>query len=152
MSPFVGAIINMSLSSGMFFYAFLYFLIGFFTYAFVYAAAGSTVGRPEDERTVVMIPTLLFVAAFLVSFTGMMAPGQTYVKICSYIPFISPMVMFMRICVADVSAIEIIIGTALNIVYLLGAGWVSTKIYRVGIMLYGTTPKLKDIIRYIREA
>jgi len=52
--------------------------------------------------------------------------------------------------VSVVPPVEIIIGTALNIVYMIGAGFISTKIYRVGIMLHGTMPKLKDLIKYIR--
>ena len=151
-NPMIGGIVEMSLSSGMFLYAVLFFMLGFFTFAFLYAAAASTVSRAEDAQSAVMLPMLLFIAAFFVAMIGMATPEAEFVKICSYVPFLSPMVMFMRICVADVGVLEILIGVVLSVVYLFAAGFVSTKIYRVGIMLYGSKPKIKDLLRYIKEA
>ncbi len=152
LSPVVGTVIKMSLSSGMFLYAIVFFLLGFFTFAFLYAACGSTVSRMEDANVVATIPVMFILASFMVAITGMANADATYIKVLSFVPFFSPLVLFMRVCVTDIPTWEMLIGILLNILYLLGVGYVCTKIYRVCCMLYGNTPKFKDLIRYIKQA
>jgi ABC-2 type transport system permease protein len=81
-----------------------------------------------------------------------MTPNAAYIKICSFMPFLSPMVMFVRICMSEVPAVQIAAALAINIACILGTGWISTKIYRVGVMMYGKKPKMREIIRYVRQA
>ena len=67
-------------------------------------------------------------------------------KVCSLVPFTSPMAMFTCIAMSTVSWYEIIISIAVLIGSVIGVGFVSAKIYRVGVLLYGTTPKLKVLL------
>jgi len=152
MSPMVGEIMSMSLSGGLFAYAVIFFLLGFFSFAFVYAGVGSTVSRMEEAGAVQSVPMLIFVAAFFVAMAGMVAPGSMWVRVLSYVPFFSPMVMFMRICVTDMPGWEIALGIVLNVLYMMGAGIVAARIYRVGVLMYGKAPKFIDIIKYILPA
>ena len=149
LSPMVGAIMNLSLSGGLFAYAVIFFLLGFFTYAFVFAGVGSTVSRMEEASAVSGVPIMLFIAAFAVSMGGMAAPTELWVRVCSYVPFLSSMVMFMRICVTDMPFWEILLGIIVNILYMLAAGYAAARIYRVGVLMYGKQPKLKEIVKYI---
>jgi ABC-2 type transport system permease protein len=118
----------------------------------LYAAFGSTVTRMEEANSVAILPMFLFIAAFLVAMTGLPHPGALYVRVCSFVPFLSPLVMFMRICMTEVPLWESVLAIALNAAYVFGAGWAGAKVYRVGVMLYGNAPKLKDILRYVRQA
>jgi ABC-2 type transport system permease protein len=152
LSPTTAGIVHSIFSSGLLIYAVIFFLLGFFSFAFIFAALGSTVSRLEDANSVAMIPMLLIVATFFISMIGMTNPTALYVRICSFAPFISPMVMFVRICMTDIPLHETLLGIALNCAYVFGSGWISAKIYRVGIMLYGKPPKLRDIARYARQA
>ncbi|MDR0445689.1 MAG: ABC transporter permease, partial [Oscillospiraceae bacterium] len=152
MSPMIAGIINSAFSAGILVYAVVFFLLGFFSFAFIFAGLGSTVSRMEDASSVNSVPMLLVVATFLLAMSGLMVPNAIHVKICSFVPFLSPMIMFVRICMTEVPVYEIIIALALNCVYVLGSGYISSKIYRVGVMMYGNPPKLRDIIRYIRQA
>ena len=149
MNPMIGAIMNLSLSGGLFAYAVIFFLLGFFTYAFVFAGVGSTVSRMEEASAVSGVPIMLFIVAFMVSMAGMAAPTELWVRVCSYVPFLSSMVMFMRICVTDMPFWEILIGILVNILYMLAAGYAAARIYRVGVLMYGKQPKLKEIVKYI---
>jgi ABC-2 type transport system permease protein len=83
---------------------------------------------------------------------GLMTPNAVYVKICSFVPFLSPMVMFVRICMSEVPPVQIAAALVINIGCILGSGFLSTKIYRVGVMMYGKKPKMREIIRYVRQA
>ena len=75
-----------------------------------------------------------------------------WMKICSYIPFTSPMAMFTRIAMSSVPLYEIVISIASLIASVAGIGVLSAKIYRVGVLLYGTPPKLGAILKAIRRA
>jgi ABC-2 type transport system permease protein len=152
MSPGMAGVISSALSAELLIYAVLFFLLGFFSFAFLYAGLGSTVSRIEDAGSVTTLPTVLIIATFLVAMSGMTAPGALYVRICSFAPFMSPMVMFVRVCMTDVPFYEALAALALNCAYVFVSGWISAKIYRVGVMLYGKKPNFADIVRYVRQA
>ena len=129
-------------------YMIIFFLTGFFIYAFMYAALGSLAGRMEDINTSIMPITLLFIAGFFVSIFGLMGdPSSLLVKICSYIPFFSPMVMFTRICMSVVPIWEICISVGILLITIVFIGLLSAKIYRMGVLLYGKPPKLGEIFK-----
>lgn len=135
-------------------YMLVFFVLGFFIYAFMYGAVGSTVSKLEDINTAVMPVTLLFIAGFFVALFSMTGGNvdNALMWACSFIPVTSPMAMFTRIAMTTVPTHEIIISIAILIAAVIGIGVVSAKIYRVGVLLYGTRPKLGSILRSLREA
>lgn len=152
-SPGVAVIVDMVISSNVLIYALVYFLLAFFSFAFVYAGLGSTVSRMEDANTVTWIPMMLLVAAYMIALVGgVSTPEATYIKVCSFVPFLSPLVMFMRIAVADIPLTEILLSIGVNVLYIFGLAFVSSKIYRVGVMLYGMKPNMKEIAKFIVKA
>ncbi len=138
----------------LFVYMLIFFVLGFFIYAFMYGAVGSTASKLEDINTSVMPITMLFIIGFFVVMFSMTSGSveNILIKICSYIPFTSPMAMFTRIAMTTVPMYEIIISIAILIASVIGVGIVSAKIYRVGVLLYGTTPKLGAIIKAVWKA
>ena len=74
---------------------------------------------------------------------------NTAMLVCSYIPFTSPMAMFTRICMSTVAWYEIAISIVILIGSTVGIGILSAKIYRVGVLMYGTTPKISNIIKAV---
>ena len=135
-------------------YMLLFFILGFFIYAFLYGAIGSTASKVEDINTSVMPVTLLFIVAFFVTMfsLGNGTVDSLLMKICSFIPFTSPMAMFTRLAMSTVETYEIILSVVLLLVSVTGVGVFSAKIYRVGVLLYGTKPKPGAILRAIRNA
>ncbi|MGI6463775.1 MAG: ABC transporter permease [Candidatus Scatomorpha sp.] len=135
-------------------YMLLFFVLGFFIYAFMYGAVGSTVSRMEDVNVSVMPITMLFVIAFMVVMFSMSSGDvdNIVMKICSYIPFTSPMAMFTRLAMSTVAPIKIIISIAILVISTIGVGILSSKIYRVGVLLYGTKPNLISLIKSLRSA
>ena len=146
----VGQIIAFALSSNLFIFAIIFFLLGFFQYAFVYAAFGSTVTRLEEANSVATFPMLLFIAAFMVSMFGMTSGASAqYITVLSYVPFFSPLVMFVRMCITDVAWFEVAIAIAINVAALIATGILGGRIYKVGAMMYGNPPKLGTIMKYM---
>lgn len=135
-------------------YMLLFFILGFFIYAFLYGAIGSTASKVEDINTSVMPLTFIFIAAFMVVMVSMSASSvdNTLMRVCSYIPFTSPMAMFTRIAMSTVPIYEIIISVVILIASVIGIGVISAKIYRVGVLLYGTPPKLGAILKAIKKS
>ncbi len=135
-------------------YMLIFFVLGFLIYAFMFGAIGSMASKLEDINTSVMLVTLLFVAGFIVVMMSMSSGDvdSLLMRICSYVPFTSPMAMFTRIAMSTVPLYEVVISIVVLIGGAVGIGVVSAKIYRVGVLLYGTTPKIGSIIKAMRNA
>lgn len=151
-NPIISSIFDMPID--LLIYMLVFFVLGFFIYAFLYGAIGSTASKLEDINTSVMPITFMFIIAFIVVMTSMSSGSidNTVMRICSYIPFTSPMAMFTRIAMSTVPWYEIAASIAVLIGSVVGVGVLSAKIYRVGVVMYGTTPKLGSILKAIRKS
>jgi len=135
-------------------YMLVFFVLGFLVYAFIFGAVGSTVSKLEDINTAVMPITLLFIFGFMVVVFSF-ASGtvdNVLMKVCSYIPFTAPIAMFARIAMSTVPWYEITICISVLSVSVVLIGTISAKIYRVGVLLYGTPPKIGAILKAIKKA
>lgn len=151
-NPLVQSLFN--IPPELFAYMLIFFVLGFLIYAFLYGALGSTATKLEDINTSTMPLILLFVVAFIVSMMGMSSGNvdSMLMKVCSFVPFTSPMAMFTRIAMSTVPMHEILLSIAILVLSSTGIGVLAAKIYRVGVLLYGTTPKLGAILKAIRKA
>ena len=132
----------------------IFFVLGFLIYAFMFGAVGSTASKLEDINTSVMPITLLFVVGFMVVMISFASGDMDNVlmKVCSFVPFTSSMAMFTRIAMSTVPWYEILLSILILIGSVVGVGVISAKIYRVGVLLYGTTPKMGAILKSIWKA
>ena len=134
-------------------YMILFFLLGFFIYGMMYGAVGSLVSKIEDIGSVAMPIILVFVIGFAVVMSSIEDPNNAIgMKICSFVPFTSSMAMFARIAMGSVSTGEIALSIAILVVSTVLIGILAAKIYRAGVLMYGTRPKLRTIWRSIRQA
>ena len=148
-NPLIASIFDIPIE--LFIYLIVFFVLGFLIYAFMFGAIGSTASKLEDINTSVMPITFLFIIAFMVVMFSMSSGSvdNTAMLICSYVPFTSPMAMFTRICLSTVMWYEIVISITVLIGSTVGIGILSAKIYRVGVLLYGTPPKLGAILKTV---
>ena len=151
-NPLIASIFDIPIE--LFIYLIVFFVLGFLIYAFMFGAIGSTASKLEDINTSVMPITFLFIIAFMVVMFSMSSGSvdNTAMLVCSYIPFTSPMAMFTRICMSTVAWYEIAISIAILIGSTVGIGVLSAKIYRVGVLMYGTSPKIGNIIKAVWKA
>ena len=148
-NPLIASIFDIPIE--LFIYLIVFFVLGFLIYAFMFGAIGSTASKLEDINTSVMPITYLFIIAFMVVMFSMSSGeiDNAVMRVCSYIPFTSPMAMFTRICMSTVAWHEIAIAIVILIASTIGIGILSAKIYRVGVLLYGTPPKIGTIIKTV---
>ena len=151
-NPIVDSIFN--IPPELLVYMLVFFVLGFLIYAFLFGAIGSTATKLEDINTSTMPLMFLFIIAFMVVMFSMTsgAVDNTLLKVCSYSPFTSPMAMFTRIAMSTVAWYEIAASIAILVASTVGVGFVAAKIYRVGVLLYGTTPKLGHVLKMVWKA
>lgn len=123
----------------------IFYILGYFLYAMLYAAIGSIVSRTEDLGQAVMPITMLSLVAFYIAIFSLSAPNSMLMKVSSYIPFISPTTILVRIGLGDVAMWEILLSLAILIVSILVFGWLAAKIYRTGVLMYGKRPTFKEL-------
>ena len=135
-------------------YMLVFFLLGFLIYAFLYGAISSTVSKLEDINTAVQPVTYLFLAGFMVVVFSMSSGNvdNLLMKICSYIPFTSPMAMFTRLAMSAVAWYEVALSVGILVGTTVGIGILAAKIYRAGVLMYGNAPKIGTILKTVWRA
>jgi ABC-type Na+ efflux pump permease subunit len=128
-----------------------FFIVGYLQYATIYAAGASLISRTEDLGSVSGPIVLPIVAAFLIAQLASASPNAPVVVAFSFVPFISPFVMFTRMAVSTVPAWQIGAALAINAVAAGLAFYAAGKVYRVGMLLYGKLPSLRQIAAVLRE-
>ena len=148
-NPIIASIFDIPID--LFIYLIVFFVLGFLVYAFLYASFASAVSKIEDVNLAVMPITYLLIIAYVVIMVSMASGSvdNAAMLICAYFPLTSSMAMFARICMSTVAWYEIAISIAVLIGSTIGIGILSARIYRVGVLLYGTRPKIGNIIKTV---
>ena len=122
---------------------------GFLLYAAMFAAVGSAVDSPQDAQqlqTPIMLPIIL---ALFVMLTVINDPSSSVAFWFSMIPFTSPIVMMARIPY-EIPLWEVALSAVLLYVTFIAVVWGAGKIYRVGILMHGKKPNIKELLRWMR--
>lgn len=129
----------------------VYFILGYFTYALLYALTGSTVSKPEDIQSANTPVAILAVVGFYLSYFTMMNPTSKLNIFASLFPISSPFCMPFRIMMGLANIKDVIISIAILIITILVIAKVAIKIYSSAILNYGTKMSIKDIINIYKE-
>ena len=128
------------------------FLLGFLFYASLFAAAGATVNSDQEAQQAAQPILMLLIASIVFLQPIMLAPTSTMAKVLSWLPFSAPIVMPLRMSVVPIPALEltlVLLGLAVSCV---GAIWLSSRIYRVGLLMYGKRPSLRELGRWVLQS
>lgn len=126
-------------------YAFIFYLTGYFLYATLFAAVGSIVSRTEDLGQAVMPISIISMIGYFAALFGIQNPTGTFVVAMSYVPFYSPLIMFLRMGVTDPPLWEVWLSIGILLASIVVFGWLSAKIYRTGVLMYGKRPTFKEL-------
>ena len=134
-------------------YMVVFFILGFFVYAFLFGAVGSMVSKLEDVSTATMPLMMVFVAVYMIVIVSLSSGGidNPLMFVCSFIPLTSPMAMFARIAMTTVPLWEKAVSVVLLVGGVIAAGFAAAKIYRVGVLMYGTKPTPKAIWKALTQ-
>lgn len=122
---------------------------GFLLYASLYAAVGASVDQAQDAQQFTMIITIPIIISFIVTMIIVKDPNSPVIQWCSMIPFTAPIVMVARIP-SGVPTWEIVTSLVLLYATFVVCVWGAAKIYKIGIFMHGSKPKLKDFWHWLR--
>ena len=128
----------------------LYFIFGFLMYSSIAAALGAMTNSEQELQQLNLFLVMPLALCMLLLVSVVRAPDSALARIASLIPFCSPLLMNLRISLTQVPASEIILSFVLMSLTIVAILWVSSRIYRVGILMYGKKPNLPEIMRWLR--
>lgn len=129
----------------------VFFLLGFFLYASLYAAIGSAVNTIQEAQNFIF-PVMMPIIIAMVSWPVVMrAPDSNVAVILSLIPFMTPILMFLRMSVLMPPVWQIALSIVLTSLTIAIVIWIAARIYRVGILMYGKPPTFPEIVRWARH-
>ncbi|MDR1409098.1 MAG: ABC transporter permease [Oscillospiraceae bacterium] len=134
-------------------YTIIFFVLGYLLYSFLFGAVGSLVSRTEDLQGTMMPLSLLLIVLFYVSYFSIIFnyTNSTLIKVMSFVPFTSPLAMFIRIVNNLASPWEIALSLVLLVAGIIAVGALAAAIYRVGVLLYGKPPKIRELVKLVRR-
>lgn len=128
----------------------LYFIFGFLLYSSIAAALGAMTNSEQELQQLNMFLVLPLAFCMVMLFPTVRAPDSTLAQVVSLIPFCSPLLMNFRTALTSVPAWQIILSVVLMSATIGIVVWISSRIYRVGILMYGKRPNLPEIMRWLR--
>ncbi len=129
-----------------------YFLGGFFLYSAMFAAVGAMSSTEQEARQAQQPVSWMLVLSFISMFAMLNDPGSTLAVTLSLIPFSSPVAMPVRWAAGNLPASELALSLAILVAGIVAVTWIAARIYRVGILMTGKRPNLKELVRWVRSA
>lgn len=130
---------------------FIFFLLGFFTYATIYALIGSMVTSVQEGGQLAMPPILLLLVGFYCAFPVIRSPNSDFSVWVSILPFVSPIVMPIRMAIQMPPFWQIGLSILASLVTIIALTWLAAKVYRIGMLMYGKRATIPEVFRWIRE-
>lgn len=130
----------------------LFFVLGYTFYASLFAAVGAMVGSQEEAQQaaqpviMLLVFSIIFVQPVMTNPTGRMA------EVMSWLPFSSPIIMPMRMSATQVSGLEITLVLLGLVLACFASVWVSARIYRVGLLMYGKRPSIRELAKWVARS
>ena len=128
----------------------LYFMLGFFFYSALSAGLGATVSQESEVQQFSMIIVLPQVIGLVLIVYILSNPGAWPVVLLSLFPPCTPIVMCLRMAAMAVPAWQLALSLVLMVLSIYGMVWVASRIYRVGILMYGKRPTLPEMLRWLK--
>ena len=150
MAPFLGALPNVT--PLMIAYFFAYFIVGYFTYAAIFALIGSMVTTVQEGGQFAFPPIMIMLIGFYFGFAVIRDPNSTLSFWVSISPFFAPLTMPIRILAEMPPFWEIALSLGINALAIAGLVWLASRVYRVGMLMYGKRATIPEVLKWIRQA
>jgi ABC-2 type transport system permease protein len=145
-----GVSVTISLSIWQMLFFMLMFALGFMLYASIAAILGAIVNSDQELGQLNMILALPLVFCLIVSYRVIEYPNSLLAVLTSFIPLCTPLLMFTRVAVGQPPVWQIVLSVVDLVLSIYAMMWIASRIYRVGILMYGKRPSLGEILRWMR--
>jgi ABC-2 type transport system permease protein len=130
----------------------VYFLLGYFFYAALFAGIGAAVNTPQEAQTLVFPVLAPLVVSIVCLGVVLQSPDSPLSTVLSLLPPLTPLLMFLRITVLTPPWWQIALSIALMGLSIAGVVWLAARVHRVGILMYGKRPTFPEIMRWVRHS
>jgi ABC-2 type transport system permease protein len=133
-------------------YFLIFFLLGFFLYASIFALIGSMVTTVQEGGQFAFPPIMIMLAAFYFCFAVIRDPNSTVSFWATIAPFMAPITMPVRILAETPPFWQIALSIFVNIAAIAALVWIASRVYRVGMLMYGKRATIPEVWKWIRQA
>lgn len=140
----------------------LYFITGYIMYSALFALVGSIVNNDKEAQSFVFPITMSLIFPVIVGIGIVQNPYATWVQVIGYIPFFTPTLQLMRVIFLAPTAptlsftsgilMEATLGLLIVIVATVGIIWITSRIFRIGILMYGKRPTFPELVKWVRHS
>jgi ABC-2 type transport system permease protein len=127
----------------------LFFVLGFIFYSALYAAVGSAVNSEQEARQASTPLMIMIVFAGVFIQPVLLNPTGTLAQVLSLVPVTSPIIMPIRMAVTGVPPLEMTASIVFLVIGCFAALWLASRIYRVGLLMYGKRPTMREMARWV---
>lgn len=126
-------------------------VVGYLLYAFIFGMIGAMAQKSEDINASSTPISIVYIISFFCVYYAMASGNETFLSICSYVPFTSFMGMFSRMAMVDVPLFEVLISLAILVATTIGVGVLASKIYHMGTLMYGNKITFKSMLKALKD-
>ncbi len=141
-----------SIGGGLVALVMVYFLLGYLLYSAMFAVVGAIVNTDSEAQQAQMPVVMLLVAGIIMFPAILNEPGGSLAVAMGLVPFWSPIIMPIRYAASDVPLPEIFESVALLAATVLAVVWIAARIYRIGILMYGKRPGLRELAHWVKQS
>jgi ABC-2 type transport system permease protein len=146
----IGSGIQLLPSASQLIFFIIFFILGYVLYSSVAAALGAMTNSEQELQQMNIFLMLPLIACSVVIFRVVTDPDGALSQALSFFPFTSPLIMYTRVVVHQPPVYQIALCILILVATIYAILWVASRIYRVGILMYGKKPNLPEILRWLK--
>jgi len=142
--------VHFTLTPKQFIFFFIYFLLGYLFYSSIAAALGAMTNSEQELQQLNMFLFVPLAVCFIVLHSVMESPDGTLARVLALIPPFTPLLMYLRVSLGHPHPWEVALSLVLTSASILVIIWITSRIYRVGVLMYGKRPSIPELLRWLK--
>ncbi len=142
--------IHIALTVAQIVYFFVYFILGYAFYSSIAAALGAMINSEHELQQLNLFLVLPLIVCFVVLKSILTNPDSTMARVLALIPPFTPLLMYLRVSLGHPAPLDVALSILLTSASIYAIVWVSSRIYRVGVLMYGKRPTLPELLRWLK--
>lgn len=145
-----GQSLHLDLTAAQLVYFFVYFILGYAFYSSIAAALGAMTNSEQELQQLNLFLVLPLVACFVPLMSVLTNPDSRLARVLALFPPFTPLLMYLRVCLGHPAAWEIALSIVLTSASIYAIVLITSRIYRIGVLMYGKRPNLLEILRWLK--
>jgi ABC-2 type transport system permease protein len=145
-----GDTLHIAISTTQIVFFLIYFVLGYLFYSSIAAALGAMTNTEQELQQLNMFLMMPLLVCFLMLGPLLMAPDSTMARVLALVPPFTPLLMYMRVSLGHPAAWEVALSIVLLSASICVIIWISSRIYRVGVLMYGKRPTISEMLRWMK--